>query len=58
MTAEDTNVLMGEHEIYCGKERDKWRFIDKLSGSERHFNTLVDLLDYIELEILSVEIGE
>ena len=56
MTPEDVNIEMGEYEILCNKEQNKWRLVDRLSGEEHYFRRLADLLDSIEQTILSVEI--
>ena len=51
-----TNILMGEYEIYCDKNKEEWLLIDKLGPGEKRFNTLTDLLDYIGRDIGLVDI--
>ena len=52
------DILMGEYEIYCNREKTEWVLLDKLISNERKFTDLQDLMAYLENEIDHIAIEE
>ena len=56
--ADGINILMGEYRIECDKDQVIWRVTDVLTGSHEEFDTLADVMEWIESELDLVEIEE
>lgn len=55
---EDNLIEMGDYEIKCTPDRELWQLWDRLNASEKLFETLDELLDYMKNEIEHVVIEE
>jgi hypothetical protein len=50
------DILMGDYEIFCDKNKSQWRVWDRLSSNERDFPSLASMLRYLEKELEAIEI--